>query len=86
MKLIVISDTHGRPSRILEVLKRHPSYDALIFLGDGLRDIDYVSDEIHGLYAVRGNCDGFSANLSLGSNASEELFLKMCEYNDDTRA
>ncbi|MBO5883457.1 MAG: metallophosphoesterase family protein [Clostridia bacterium] len=81
MKLIVISDTHGRPSRILEVIGRHPSYDALIFLGDGLRDIDYVSDEIHGLYAVIGNCDVLSSNLSLKNSVREELFLKFCEYN-----
>lgn len=81
MKLIVISDTHGRPSRILEVLRRQPSYDALIFLGDGLRDVEYVSNEIHGLYAVRGNCDAFSSSLSLSNGVCEELFLKFCEYN-----
>ena len=76
MKLIVISDTHGRPSRILEVIERNKSYDALIFLGDGLRDIDYVSVQIHGLYAVRGNCDSFFAD-----GIGEELFLRFDEYN-----
>ena len=81
MKLIVISDTHGRPSRILEVIRRNPCYDAIMFLGDGIRDISYVSDELHSLFAVRGNCDAFSAKFSSGEEIGEELFLCLGEYN-----
>ena len=44
MKLIVISDTHGRRGRIKDVLS--------------LRDLD--GEALSGLAAVRGNCDGFS--------------------------
>ncbi len=53
MKLIVISDTHGRRDRIAEVLSRHTRYDALLFLGDGLNDFD----DACGFVGVRGNCD-----------------------------
>lgn len=58
MKMIVISDTHGRSYRIDEVLKRNADCDAVLFLGDGLRD--FQSDRIRGFRAVRGNCDGYS--------------------------
>lgn len=58
MKIIVISDTHGRSDRVAEVLSRHSRYDALLFLGDGLRDLDTQS--LGGLSAVRGNCDVFA--------------------------
>ncbi len=58
MKLIVISDTHGRRSRIDDVLALHARYDWLLFLGDGLRDLG--EGAYGGLAAVRGNCDVFS--------------------------
>lgn len=56
MKLLVLSDTHGRFDRIDEVLRRQGRYDALLFLGDGIRDF---GDTPTGFAAVRGNCDGF---------------------------
>lgn len=58
MKLVIISDTHGKCSRIVEVLSRNPQYDALLFLGDGLRDFDV--DGLGGFVGVCGNCDGIS--------------------------
>ena len=81
MKLLVISDTHGRASRILEVLDMHPTYDAMLFLGDGLRDLEWASDNIHGLFTVRGNCDGMSF-FDLSEDApKDELFIRFDEYN-----
>lgn len=71
MKLIVISDTHGRSHLIDELLSRHKSYDALIFLGDGLRD--FLGREPLGFVAVRGNCDGFSLSPSLSAPEEREL-------------
>ena len=67
MKIIVLSDTHGRGYLIDEVLARHKSYDALLFLGDGLRDFAGREGELSGFASVRGNCDGisfFAGNLS----------------------
>ena len=55
MKLIVLSDTHGGRRRIDEVMARHPDYDALIFLGDGLADL--FGNPYRGTVCVRGNCD-----------------------------
>lgn len=58
MKLVIISDTHGKRARIDEVLSRNPLYDALLFLGDGARDFDI--DRTGGFIGVCGNCDSFS--------------------------
>ena len=56
MKLIVISDTHGRADTYIErVLRLHEDRDAVLFLGDGIRD--FLGLEIGNLFAVRGNCD-----------------------------
>ncbi len=60
MKIIVISDTHGRSERIDAVIKRHRSYDMLLFLGDGLKD--FFGKEHLGAITVRGNCDSFFAS------------------------
>lgn len=56
MKLIVISDTHGRAdAHIRRVLQIHRDCDAVLFLGDGIRD--FLGLELRNLFAVRGNCD-----------------------------
>ena len=55
MEILVVSDTHGRASRLSEVLER-TNADTLLFLGDGLRDLSVVPDGV-AVYAVRGNCD-----------------------------
>ena len=56
MKLIVISDTHGRADAYIErVLRLHPDRDAVLFLGDGIRD--FLGLDLRNLFAVRGNCD-----------------------------
>lgn len=56
MKLIVISDTHGRADAYIErVLRLHEDRDAVLFLGDGIRD--FLGLDIGNLFAVRGNCD-----------------------------
>ena len=56
MKLLILSDTHGKGYRVEEVLRRHPTKDALLFLGDGLAD--FGAQPPLGFAAVRGNCDG----------------------------
>ena len=58
MNLLILSDSHGRADLLREVILRQRGLDALLFLGDGLRDLP------DGLpcptYAVRGNCDSFT--------------------------
>lgn len=61
MRIIVISDTHGRKSAIDSVFLRNSDADLFIHLGDGERDIDafllenpsFTQKVVH----VAGNCD-----------------------------
>ena len=55
MDLLIVSDTHGRRDRLLEVFGRAP-FAAVLFLGDGLRDLDVLPSDTT-VRAVRGNCD-----------------------------
>ena len=61
MTVLVFSDTHGRRDRVEELLSHHRRADAVLFLGDGIRDLPYETCTEGGrLFAgVRGNCDGF---------------------------
>ena len=58
MEFLIVSDTHGRADRLSAVLSRTRA-DVLLFLGDGLRDLNVVPPEIT-VRAVRGNCDFFA--------------------------
>lgn len=58
MNLLVLSDSHGRGDLVREVIARQTDLSALLFLGDGLRDLP--DDLPVPLRAVRGNCDVFS--------------------------
>lgn len=59
--LLVLSDSHSRADRVREVIRNHRSADTVLFLGDGLRDLDLLNPEdALRVCAVRGNCDGFS--------------------------
>ncbi len=67
MRIVVISDSHRRVSRLFEAVEKHKeSTDLFIFLGDGEDDFDNVL----ALYPelkyerVAGNCDWYS-NLPL---------------------
>lgn len=59
MKLLVFSDSHGSPGMMLEEVGRHRTADAVIFLGDGQRDLELVRSRFPEIafYTVRGNCD-----------------------------
>lgn len=55
-ELLILSDSHGCVERINEVLARNGAR-RVIFLGDGLRDIDAADIATREVYTVRGNCD-----------------------------
>ena len=58
--LLVLSDSHGGRDAIERILnKEAKNIDALIFLGDGLRDLEQALTRHPKLrtYAVAGNCD-----------------------------
>ena len=81
MKILVLSDLHGREDRARAVLSLHADADAVFFLGDGIRSLPYELCTRGGrLFAgVRGNCDGFSLTDTQYS-FSQELFLNLGEY------
>ncbi len=58
-RLIVLSDSHGDVDAIRRVLTAEKTIGAVVYLGDGMRDLEQVMSEFKGLrfYAVRGNCD-----------------------------
>ena len=62
MKLLVVSDTHGKHARLSELLDMHADADALIFLGDGLSDLVRADayNRRMSVIALRGNCDAFT--------------------------
>lgn len=70
MRILVFSDSHGLAFYMREALQLHTDADIVVYLGDGERDFDNVSDFLKGkqTFSVRGNCDLYS---QLGEN---ELF------------
>lgn len=74
MTLLIVSDSHGRIDRLRSLFELHKNADALIFLGDGLSDLDRagVGDYRFAVFAVRGNCDGSTGSLTV-LRAKEEM-------------
>lgn len=75
MTLLVLSDSHGRPDLIEEVIRRARP-DGILFAGDGLRDLTRLDIPVP-LWAVSGNCDWLSSPLIIQGQewepAAEEL-------------
>ncbi len=60
MKFLVFSDSHSSPNRILKAVAMHAGKcDAVIFLGDGLRDLSPLETKYPTIpiLKVKGNCD-----------------------------
>ncbi len=53
MKLIVVSDNHGRKKQLDTILNKHVDADYFIHLGDSEMEVD----DLKGYIAVRGNND-----------------------------
>ena len=75
MKLLVFSDVHGRSDRAEDVILLHKDADAVLFLGDGLREVERLSFDRPSLspISVRGNCDGFSFLGASGDAPTERM-------------
>jgi len=58
-RLLIMSDSHNSRSAVERILKAEREIDALIFLGDGLRDLELALTSFPHVraYAVAGNCD-----------------------------
>ena len=66
MKILVMSDTHGKRTRVFNIIKEHRDADALFYLGDGEADLELglIENGIDGnadgsmrVFQVCGNCD-----------------------------
>ena len=65
MKILAVSDSHGKNSNIDEAVKREMPFDIMAFCGDAEKSLDeyefnsyYAPEgERYGFYAVCGNCD-----------------------------
>lgn len=59
MKLLVLSDSHGYTRRMAAALDAHPDAKNVVFLGDGVRDVEELEWDYpdRRFYCVRGNCD-----------------------------
>jgi len=64
MKILVVSDTHGRWGALYNVIKAHPDADTVIHLGDGNDDLERIRIEFphQTLVGVAGNCDFLAAS------------------------
>ena len=65
MELLIFSDSHGSASNMSRAFDRQiKTPDAILFLGDGARDLDrlFVCDTP--IWAVRGNCDWASSDYA----------------------
>lgn len=68
MKILVFSDSHGNVSRMKLAVEDHlPSCKMIIHLGDGVRDVSYISSlfpEIP-VISVKGNGETFSRDVRI---------------------
>ncbi len=76
MKILLISDTHGRADRLTRLLRRHADADLLLFLGDGLDEVDDATQRCRAMcVCVRGNCDSYGVFRGTFAKKTEELPL-----------
>lgn len=62
MKIMVVSDTHGRWGRLSDAVRIQPKAEVVIHLGDGAEDLENVRYEYPEkmMVGVAGNCDFMS--------------------------
>lgn len=69
MRIVVMSDSHGRTDAVQRVLEQQKDAQLFIHLGDGLQEFHAVMAQHpeKEAWSVRGNCDFGSTEESLGS-------------------
>lgn len=62
MKILVMSDSHGRRDLVQKCIEQHPDVEAVMFLGDVLYDIKGMDTTFPDkqFFCVKGNCDAGS--------------------------
>lgn len=58
-KILVTADSHGSAYALYLIARAEPDAEAMMYLGDGLRDLEAMTSQYPRLrvYSVRGNCD-----------------------------
>ena len=62
MRILVISDSHGRTGEVEKAIEAHPDIKHIFFLGDCVRDVEdlpYIYSD-RSFHIVEGNCDGYT--------------------------
>ncbi len=76
-KLVILSDSHNSADAIKRIFKVETDADSVIFLGDGLRDLDIALKKHPHLrvYSVAGNCDYGALEPLDGMAAFEQVVI-----------
>ena len=75
MEFLIFSDSHGRYGAMRAAYQKQVRCpDGVIFLGDGLRDLEAGDFPGSTLYAVQGNCD-WTPRMTDGTAVTDELIL-----------
>ena len=77
MKILCFSDSHNNTYFMKSALSMHKDAEIVIFLGDGLRDIDdiYLDYPDKKFLAVRGNCD--LKNTAFGTEIKKTDYIEI---------
>ena len=61
MQFLIFSESHGNHFPMADVIRRHPDVNTVLFLGDGLADVEHLKALFprHIFRCVRGNMDFF---------------------------
>ncbi len=70
MKILVMSDSHGRDEYVYSIIAENMDADVIIHLGDGPNDIDNTQLPTAKIFKVRGNCD---FNFTLPTQLFEDI-------------
>ena len=68
MRILVLSDSHGRKSALEKAVRLHEEARCIIFLGDGIGDMENIEllYPEKTIYKVAGNCDFFCSEPEIG--------------------
>ena len=79
MKVIVISDSHGSTNNIIYALSREKDITTVIFLGDGMDDIQLAELWFpeHKFICVNGNCDSYLSDNTVAYKHIEGTTIVM---------
>jgi len=80
MRILVISDSHKRYSRVDKIIRANPTATNIFFLGDVVSDVEDLIYEYsdRNFYIVSGNCDFYSTYKSFDIITIENKKILYC--------